>query len=181
MSLINRAIYLQSILDKFNTKVQPLIDQYELVNQILPDKLEEINSKYQSMIIDVSNQSSGSESDKVNKINKLNEKLQLELESYTTKIDNIKVNLRGNVTSMIEKSVEEVDGVSAEVTESEGTLSVIPIADETNSVTDFVKNSMTSEETKVVVNTTVTGPVNSYGALLPGAIGTQPNAKITTT
>lgn len=179
MSLINRTLYLASLVEKFKKIIQPIIEQYNTIASIVPDDIVEIAEKYDTIKKEITEQSIGKLDEATkSQLAKLNAKKEEEINKYKEKIASVKKKLQDQIAEIAQKAADEIDGIEVEIKGGE-TLTVIPKPKLFNPVTDFVKNSLTSPETMVMVNTVVTGTSVTGGPVT--AVGIQPNAKILTT
>lgn len=175
MSLQSRTLYLASIASEVQGKLDKIQAAHSQIQQIKSDYEAQVNQttqKYDSLI-------AKAESKGRPELSKSLEKDKQDNLMYMT--DTLNKNLSSMLTSVETTAngiIEDTDGISGTVTVDVNSISFTVDPELFNRNTDFVKNSLVSPETQVLVSTTVTGTAGGYPIV--GGVGAQV-AGITTT
>lgn len=177
MSLLSRTTYLASLAQKASERIGPLLDEFHNLKDVKSETVDELNAGIEELEVKINTATLVNNTELV-------KDLELEKENLINSItesltDYMKIS-SDSIVEAIETGVKDIDGVKVSISMDVDNDILIPTIEPEllNMTTDFVKNTLTDSDTKVLVNSTVTGTAGPY--TITNGKGSQ-QAPITTT
>lgn len=174
MSLTSRSAYLAKLAQEAIDKTQPIKEEFEKIKVIKEKAEADLASRIKSFDDKIEKARLEGKTERVKSIESSRDEFR---DSFLASISKTTQTLLDSIENTLNSIIKDIDGVAGTVSVDLNSLSLDIQPELLNKTTDFVKESLVSPETKIIVNTTLTGTAGPY--TLTGT-GTQV-ANITTT